>query len=314
MNAYITGDGLGMQIKQLSIPTPGLGQVLVRTRAVALNNADLTGSGDAHVAGFEFSGEVAAVGEDVTSIGSGARVAGMAPGAFAPFVLVNQAHIFGIPLDLAFEDAATLPTALITEYGALTRARLKQGDSVLITAATSGIGIIGVQIAKAMGAGLVITTTRSSGKLALLKGVGADIVVNTLDEDLVEAVRAATDGEGVDVVLDHVAGEMLGRTVPAARIGGSVISVGRLSSSEATIDLFALAARQVSICSVSYGFNPPHIIGDLITALAPAILPAVADGRIRAVIDQVFAFTDIHAAMSRLRDGHAHGKVVLALP
>lgn len=314
MTACVTGAGMAPRLAELKIPSPGPDQLLVRTRAVALNNADLAPGGGEHIAGYEFSGEVAALGPGVDPGFLGQRVAGTTPGAFAQYVLVHCRHVIRIPGNLTFEDASTLPTALLTEYGALALAGFGPGDSVLITAASSGIGLIGVQLARVLGAAPVIATTRSARKLDLLKGVGADTIVNTDDGDLVTAVLAATDGQGVTTVVDHVAGSMIAATVPAGRVGGQIISVGRLSSHEATIDLYALAARHVSLRSVSYGFTPPATIGDLLEAVTARILPAVADGRIRAVVDTVFDVADVAAALDRLRSGDAEGKIVLRMP
>ena len=123
----------------------------------------------------------------------------------------------------------------------------------------------------------------------------------------------ATGGEGARLVLDHVGGDGLADAIEAACDGGAVISVGRLGGARASIDLFTLARRHVTLRSVSYGLTPPSVLGDLVDALAPVVLPAVADGRMRAVVDRTYAFGDARAALERLASGEAEGKVVLAL-
>ncbi|MGY4858595.1 quinone oxidoreductase family protein [Cryobacterium sp. AP23] len=314
MQVYLVGKGTPFRLGERPVPVPGHDQLLVRTRAVALNNADLTPAGEDHIAGYEFSGEVVELGVGVDASRRGQRVAGTTVGAFAEFVLVHQRHVLPIPDGLSFADAAALPTALLTEYGALALAGVGAGDAVLITAASSGIGLIGVQIARLFGATPVIATTRSPRKRALLESVGADVVIATSEDDLVGAVLEATGGTGVAVVLDHVAGGMIAAAVPATRTGGQIVSVGRLSGAEATVDLYALAARAVTIRSVSYGFTPPSTIGDLLDAVAARVLPAVADGRIRAVVDRVLPFAQAQAGLDRLRSGEAEGKIVLTMP
>lgn len=125
-----------------------------------------------HIAGYEFSGEVAAVGPGVDAGFLGRRVAGTTPGAFAEYVVVHHRHVMTMPGKLSFEDAAALPSALLTEYGALSLAGVGPGDSVLVTAASSAIGLVGVQLAKLLGAAPVIATTRSAHKRELLEAWG----------------------------------------------------------------------------------------------------------------------------------------------
>ena len=312
MRAYVSGAGTPLTLTDQPVPTPGPDDVLVRTRAVALNNADLTPSGEDHIVGFEFAGEVVEVGSGVAADLRGARVMGIAEGAFAEVVVAHHRHVIRLPEGLSFDAAATLPTALTTEYGALSLGRMGPETSVLITAATSGIGLLGVQIAKTLGA-TVVATTRSPDKSGLLERVGADAVVVTSREGLVAGTKDATGGEGASLVLDHVGGDGLADAIEAARDGGEVISVGRLGGARASIDLFCLARSHVTLRSVSYGLTPPAVLGDLVDALAPVVLPAVADGRIRAVVDRAYAFGDAHAALERLASGEAEGKVVLVL-
>jgi NADPH2:quinone reductase len=313
MRAYVSGDGTPLALTDQPVPAPRAEEVLVRTRAASLNNADLTPSGPEHIAGFEFAGEVIEVGSHVPAQLRGERVMGIAAGTFAEFVVAHHRHVIRLPDGLSFDEAATLPTALTTEHGALTVGCVGPDASVLITAATSGIGLIGVQVAKILGAAPVVASTRSAHKRSLLERVGADAVVVTSAADLASETKNATDGAGAQVVLDHVGGDDLAVAIEAACDGGEVISVGRLGGARASIDLFALARRHITLRSVSYGLTPPSVLGDLIDALVPAVLPAVADGRIQAVIDRSYAFDDADAALERLASGQAEGKVVLHL-
>ena len=312
MHAWIStpDDPTAPVLEQREIPEPGRDEIRVRVRAAAVNNADLVAGGEAHVAGYEFSGEVDAVGPDGDAGLIGRRVMGTAPDAFADFVVVHRRHVLPVPDGMTHAEAAPLPTALLTEYGALRQAGLQRGDTVLLTAATSGIALIGVQIAHVLGADRVIGTTRSSARTGLLQRVGVDHVIVAGDEDLAEAVRRLTGGTGADVVLDHVGGAMLDTAIGAVRRGGSVVSVGRLAGSSAEIDLFRLAGRSATLRSVSFGFSPPEAIGDLLDGVAADVLAAVADGRVRAPIGATYPFDDAPAAIERLRDG-VDGKVVL---
>jgi NADPH:quinone reductase-like Zn-dependent oxidoreductase len=134
------------------------------------------------------------------------------------------------------------------------RAGFHTGDAVIITAATSNLGLIGIQIAKALGASTVIGTTRTASRQEVLRHVGADVTVATEETDLVRAGLASPNGEGAQVVLDHVGGSTLADVLSTTRSGGSLVSVGRLSGDMATIDVSVMAARGLALHAVSYGF------------------------------------------------------------
>jgi NADPH2:quinone reductase len=309
MRAYVSGENTPLTLTDRPVPTPSHDEVLIRTRAAALNNSDLTPSGDDHIAGFEFAGDVIEVGADAPAHLRGARVMGIAAGALAEIVVAHHRHVVVMPETLSYDEAATLPT----EHGALTLGEVGPATSVLITAASSGIGVVGVQLAALLGASTIVATTRSPQKRSLLEQLGADAVVVTAGEDLAAGVRAATGGDGARVVLDHIGGDALANAVEAASDGGDVISVGRLGGARGSLDLFTLARRHVTLRSVSYGLTPPSVLGDLFDGLTPAVLPALADGRIRAVIDGAYAFDDARSALERLASGQAAGKVALNL-
>lgn len=193
MTALFGGTGPDWAPRQVPVPQPGPGQIVVRARAVALNNADASmlaaadptsgGTGKDYQAGFEFAGEVTAVGDGVDAPAIGSRVMGTTPGSFAQYVLADHRHVLPVPDELGHEEACALPTGMLTEHGALMVAGFQAGQSVLITGATSSIGLIGVQIAKALGADRIVATTRSAAKRDLLIRAGADTVVITDEQD-----------------------------------------------------------------------------------------------------------------------------------
>ena len=319
MTALFGGCGPKWQARQVEVPEPGPAQVLIRTHAVSVNNADIAMLTDdntadhqnATCAGYEFAGEVAALAE-VDSFRVGDAVMGTAPHSFAEYVVADHRHLFPIPEGVSDEDAAALPTGLLTEHGALQLARFEPGQTVLITAASSNIGLIGLQIAKALGAGTVIATSRTADKTDLLAQTGADVVVATDTQDLATAVFDATSHNGVDIVLDHVGGQTLSDCLPTTTVDGHLVSIGRLSQDETTISLSALAGRQLDLHGVSYGFTPPERTGRAVAA-ARELLPAVADGHVRPVIDSVYKFEDHEQAAVRVRNGTGTGKIVLTL-
>ena len=265
MRALVAGRGPEWVLAEVSVPQLGPGQVLIRNRASATNNADLPmlaeaapGGGETNsefVAGFEYAGEIAAVGEDTGDWQVGDAVMGTFPSAFAEYLVADHRYVLPRPEGLEPEVACALPTALLTEFGALTVAGFTSGQSVLITGATTGIGMIGVQIVKTLGASRVIATTRSAAKRELLADLGADTVIVTGEEDLTEATLVATDGAGADVVLDHVAGDTFAQCLPATAEDGHVVNIGRLDGPVSTINLDSLSYRHLTVHGVSFGFS-----------------------------------------------------------
>ena len=320
MTALFAGNGPEWQARHVPVPRPGPSQILVRARAVSINNADIAmladdatrGGAGGSRAGYEFAGEIVALGPGVDTVQVGDEVLGTAPESFAEYVIADHRHVFPTPEGVGYEEASALPTGLLTEHGALMLADFQSGGTVLITAATSNIGLIGIQVARALGAGMVIATSRAADKTDLLEGTGADFVIITAAQDLTDAVLNATSQVGVDVVLDHVGGQTLADCLTATTVGGQIISIGRLGQAESTINLGTLAARQIRIRGVSFNFSQAEQLGQVVAA-ASELLPAVADGRIRPVIDTVFSFQDHSKAAARARSGDAVGKIVLTL-
>jgi NADPH:quinone reductase len=324
MRALVGGIGPDWEVRERPVPELRPGQILIRVRAAGVNRADLymlegsyspnTKTSNVYTAGLEMSGEVAAVGPGVTSVAVGDRVCGAGLGAFGEYTVLDHRHAIAIPESLSWSDAASLPVGLATEHDALvTQAGFTAGQSVLIVGATSAIGLIAVQLAKAFGADRVIATTTSDAKTNALVGVGADVVVNTSTDSVHDAVLAATGSTGVDVVLDHVGGHLLAQTLGATRIGGTVVNIGRLGGAQSTIDLNQLSLRRLRLLGTTFSVRTPDELAGVCAALVPDALPAVADGRIRPVVDRVFAFDDAVKAADYLRSNQAIGKVVIEM-
>lgn len=323
MRALVGGIGPEWVLEEVLVPQPGPGEVLIRNRAAATNNADISmlaeadpthgGHGKAFIAGFEYAGEVAALGEGVDTWQVGDAVMGSIPSAFAEYVVADHRFVLPRPEGLDPQIACALPTGLLTEHGALTTAGFTAGRSVLITGASTAIGLIGAQMVKALGASHVIGTTRSSAKRALLTDAGVDTVIVTGEQDLTAATLAATDGKGVDVVLDHIAGQTFADCLPATKEDGHVVNIGRLDGAESTINLDHLSYRHLTVHGVSFGFTRDWEMAGIIAGLLPEVIPAVARGEIRPVIDHTVELTQVQRVADRLRSGEAVGKIVLTL-
>lgn len=322
MRALQLGKGPHWELSEVPVPQPGAGEVLIRNLASASNNADIPmldeadptngGHGKAAVAGFEYAGEVVAVGENAGEWQPGDAVMGSIPNAFGEYVVADHRFVQRRPEGLEPEIACALPTGLLTEHGALTRAEFKAGQSVLITGASTAIGYIGVQVVKALGASLVIGTTRSESKRQLLLDAGADEVIITDDNtSLTDEVLKLTDGKGVDVVLDHIAGQTFADTLPATAEDGHVVNIGRLAGPASNIDLDALSYRHLTVHGVSFGYTRDWEMADVIAGLEPEVAPAVERGEIRPLIAATLPFTESAKVEELLRDHSTVGKVVL---
>jgi NADPH:quinone reductase len=324
MRALVGGVRPDWEAREVEVPTPGPGQALIRVHAAGVNRADLymlegsynpnSKTAAVFTAGLELAGEIAQVGDGVTSVRVGDRVCGAGLGAFADYAVLDARHVIAVPESLSWIDAAALPVGLATEHDALvTQAGFAEGQSVLVVGATTAIGLIAIQLAKALGASVVAATTTSADKIPALTQAGADVVINTSTDNLVEAVMAATNDAGADVVLDHVGGSLFADALAATRIKGTVINIGRLGGAQSTIDLNTLAFRRLRVVGTTFSVRTADEMAAVCAALQPGVMTAVADGRIRPVIDQVFRFEDAQKAAGHLRNGRTVGKTVLTI-
>jgi NADPH:quinone reductase-like Zn-dependent oxidoreductase len=321
------------QLVQKDVPEPdaGPGQLLVAVKAAGLNAADTLMRAGSHIAGAtvrpptqvapasmplgaEAAGEVVAVGEGVEEFSIGDRVMGICSGAFAPLAVINAAMVMRVPDQLEWTEAAAVPVVFSTAHDALVRAaRLTAGDHVLVTAASSGVGVAALQLARHLGAGVVAASSRSPEKLDELRAAGVpfDEGLITGAPDLVERGLQATDDHGFDVVVDCVGAAAVHENIGVAALGGRIVSVGRMSGHMAEIDLDELARKRLSLVGVTFRTRPPSEIADASRQASADVVRALADGRLRVVLDRVFPFEDVVAAQEWMRAGRRIGKVVL---
>ena len=219
MKAAVVGEK-SVEIRDLPKPEPKPNEVLIRVRASSLNRADLiVASGHQHGSvggvgarlGLECSGEVEAVGAEVQGIKPGDRVMGSAPGGFAEFVATDAGRVHRIPANnMTYEQAACFPVALQTMHNAVvTAGRLKRGETFLMQGASAGMGLMGMQIAKVMGAALVIGTSTNAARRARLSEYGADLALDSSDANWPAEAKKATGGDGVDLIVDLISGGVM---------------------------------------------------------------------------------------------------------
>src|SRR5215470_17878187 len=212
----------GVVIADVPAPKPKPTDILIKIKAIALNRADLGsargdtshGAAAGRPVGSEFSGEVVEVGSEVHDFTIGDRVMCHSPGSHAEYAVSDYGRAMKIPDGVGFEQAATLPIGLNTLHNALiTAGRMKAGEAMMVQGASSGVGIIGLQIAKLMGAKLVIGTSTNEARRARLKEFGADLAVDTRDPQWPAKVLEATGGKGVNLTVDMLSGPTVSQTM-----------------------------------------------------------------------------------------------------
>jgi NADPH2:quinone reductase len=322
MKAYVYGAN-GAEIADVAKPAPKGTQVLVKVCACGLNRADLgMTKGHAHgsaggagtVLGMEWSGEIAEIGPEAKGVKIGDRVMGSGGAAFAEYTLADHGRLFHAPTNMNFEDAATLPIALATMHNAVvTNGALQPGQSVLIQGASSGVGLMALQIAKLKGAGLVIGSSTNATRRARLKEFGADLAVDSSDPGWVDQVLAATGGEGVDLIVDQVSGTLANQNLTATTIKGRIVNVGRLGGTRAEFNFDLHAARRINYIGVTFRTRSIEEIREIFNEVRKDIWPAVESRRLQLPIDKVFAFGDIGRAFEHMEANKHLGKIVVTL-
>ena len=302
----------GLEIRELPIPAVKPGQVLVRVHYASLNRRDLTrADGDqGTVPGLDWAGEVAEAGAGVAELKAGDRVMCLGSGGYAEYALAEAGQALKIPASLDFQSAATLPVALLTMHDALvTNGGLAPGESVLIQGASSGVGLMALQIAKLKGAGLVAGSSRRAGER--LTEFGADLVVNTDDAAWVETLLKATAGKGVDLVIDQVSGKIFNQTQQATAIGGRIVNVGRLGGMVAPFDFNLHALRRLRFIGVTFRTRTPAEVAAVARRAREDLWPALEARSLRLPVDKVFPLEEAEAAQRRMRANEHFGKILL---
>jgi NADPH2:quinone reductase len=313
----------GVQVQEVAVPVPQAGQVQVRVRAIGMNRADLSvAAGHAHgavggpgtIIGMEFAGEVSAVGAGVTNVKVGDKVMGSGTSAYAEYAVTDAGRVHPLPrADMPWEEAATLPIALQTMHNALvTVGGLKKGESVLIQGASSGVGLMGMQIAKHMGASLVMGSSTNAARRAKLKDWGADLAIDTANPAWADEVIAATEGKGVHLIIDQVSASVANANLKAARVLGRIVNVGRLGGSKGEFDYDLHASKRISYIGVTFRTRSVEEIREINRLVRQDLWEAVAAGKLRLPLDRTFALAEVVEALAHMKANQHFGKVVLA--
>ncbi|WP_035847243.1 NAD(P)H-quinone oxidoreductase [Kitasatospora azatica] len=301
-------------------PVPGEGEVLVEVAATAVNRADLLQRqgfynpppGASPYPGLECSGRIAALGPGVAGWAVGDEVCALlAGGGYAEKVAVPVGQLLPIPRGLGLVAAAALPEVTATVWSNLFMvAHLHPGETVLLHGGASGIGTMATQLAKAVGA-KVLVTAGGAKKLARCAELGADVGINYREQDFVEVAHEVTDGHGVDVILDIMGAKYLQRNVDALATAGRLVIIGLQGGVKGELDLATLLRKRAAVVATSLRPRPLAEKAAIVAAVREHVWPLIESGVVKPVIDRVLPLTEVAEAHRALEAGEQVGKVVL---
>ena len=323
MKAAVLAEGGGVEVREVPKPQPKPNEILVRVRAAGLNRADLImAAGHKHgnlggpgtVAGLEFAGEVAEVGAEVKEFKPGDRVMCSGSGGYAEYAVADWGRASRIPEsgNMSFETAATLPIALQTMHNAVvTAGRLREGETVLIQGASSGVGLMAQQIAKRMGARVVIGSSTNAERRARLTEYGADLAIDSRDPSWPDQVIEATGGKGVDLIVDQISASVMNGNMKAAAVLGRIVNVGRLGGFKGEFDFDLHALKRIDYIGVTFRTRSAEEIREIVRRMREDLWPAVEAGELRVPIDRTFPLDQAAEAQAHMKANAHFGKIVL---
>lgn len=308
--------------RQTDVPEAGPGQVLIKVHAAGINRPDVlqrqglypAPKGHSPILGLEVAGKIAATGDGATRFKVGDKVMALVNGGgYAQYCVAEEPATLPIPTGLSMVEAAAIPETFFTVWhNVFERAALKPGEWFMIHGGTSGIGVTAIQLAKAFGA-KVIATAGSPDKCAACTSLGADRAVDYRAEDFVDVVKDVTDKRGVDVILDMVGGDYIERNIRSLGDDGRLVYIAFLKGSKVEVDLMRVMLKRLTITGSTLRIRPTEVKGRIARALEEKVVPLIAEGKIRVVIDSSFPLEDVAKAHERLEAGQHIGKIVLTM-
>ncbi len=309
-----------LKVEQRDVPRPGQGEVLVRVSHAGVNRPDClqrAGSyppprGASDLPGLEISGTVVALGEGVDPGELGKHMCALVNGGgYAEYCIARPEHCLPVPDGLSMAEAAAIPETLFTVWhNVFQRGYARDGETILIHGGTSGIGTMATMLAKAFGL-RVIATCGTDEKCAAARKVGADLAVNYKTQDFVEQAKVFTQGKGVELVLDVVAGSYTQRNLDALSEDGRLVVIAVLGGPTSEINVAKMMVRRQSITGSTLRPRSNVFKGMLADELFREVWPMVESGELRPVMDETFALRDAAKAHARMEAGEHVGKIVL---
>ena len=322
INISEPGEPEVLEIKEGEAPDPAQGEVLIRVCAAGVNRPDVMQRqglydpppGASPILGLEVSGEVVATGDDVSTFSVSDRVCALTNGGgYAEYVAVPAGQCLPVPAGLPVEEAAALPETFFTVWtNVFDRAGLKPGERFLVHGGSSGIGTAAIQLAKSLGS-KVFTTAGSTEKCAACQRLGADVAINYTEQDYVEVLKEATDGQGVDVILDMVGGDYVARNLELAATDGRIVSISFLKGSQVEIDMMQILRKRLTVTGSTLRPRSAEAKAAIAEKLRTQIWPLIESGEIKPLIAARFPLADVVESHKLMESSKHIGKIILTV-
>jgi putative PIG3 family NAD(P)H quinone oxidoreductase len=309
-------------LEERDVPPLGEGEVLVKVAAAGVNRPDVMQrqglypppKGATDIPGLEIAGEVVALGPGATRWKPGDKVMALVVGGgYAEYCPAHESHCLPVPDGLSLQEAAAVPETFFTVwYNTFERGKLKSGETLLVHGGSSGIGTAAIQLAKAVGA-KVITTAGSPEKCEACRKLGADLAINYKVDDFVPTTKAATGGRGADVVLDMVGGDYIERNYEAAAVEGRIVQIAFQGSPKAVVDFRRIMLKRLTHTGSTLRARSVADKGAIARAVEQNVLPLIAAGRVKPVMDSTFPLREAARAHARMESSAHIGKIVLVV-
>ena len=313
-----TGGPEVMRLEEIERPAPQAGEVLIQVAAAGINYADLAQRQGTYLTrtrvpttlGFEVAGTVVELGPGVTAPAIGTRVATFGNGGYAEYTTALASTVLPIPPALDFVHAAAFPVQGLTAYQLLREsARIEKGESVLVHAAAGGVGTLAIQLARLMGAGKVLGTASSAGKLELVRRLGADSAINYTEENWAEQVMQATDGKGPDIILEMVGGSIAEQSLQCLAPYGRMVVFGAASGQVTQFTGIQLMYKNQAV--IGYWLTAWMQRPDRIARAVSELMQYLAEGKLEIIVGATFPLAEAAAAHQAIAERKTTGKVVL---
>ncbi|MCH1542867.1 MAG: NAD(P)H-quinone oxidoreductase [Alphaproteobacteria bacterium] len=322
MQAISIGEGgapEALSLQEHPMPHPAEGEILVRLGAAGVNRGDCmqriglypAPPGAPDIMGLEFAGEVVALGDKADKWAIGDRVAALvAGGGYAEYACVHQDHALPVPDRMSDTDAAALPETIFTVYANVFEGgELQAGQTLLVHGGSSGIGTTAIQMAKHFGA-KVIVTAGSEDKCKACRALGADLAVNYKEQDFVEACASFTNGAGVDVILDMVGGDYIGRNMEAATLGGRIVNIAYMQGFAAEVNFLPVMLKRLTLTGSTLRARPLAEKTRLTARVGELFWPHIGS-TIKPIVDSVYPLSEAGKAQAHMETSNHIGKIIL---
>ncbi|BBO10144.1 MULTISPECIES: NAD(P)H-quinone oxidoreductase [Bradyrhizobium] len=306
--------------EQRALPQPGPDEILVKVQAAGVNRPDVAQRSGAYppppgasdLPGLEIAGEVVAVGSNAKRHKIGDKVMSLvAGGGYAQYCIAQDAQAMSVPPALSMKEAGALPETLMTVWhNVFERGGLKEGETLLIHGGSSGIGTMAIQLAKAFGA-KVFVTVGSQDKIDACLKLGADRAINYKTEDFVAVVKEATNKEGVNLILDMVAGDYVDRNYDAAALDGRIVQIATLNGPKVNVNIAKVMVKRLTHTGSTLRPRSNADKAAMVAAIEAKVMPLLREGRVKPLMDSTFPLEKAADAHRRMETSAHIGKIVL---